>query len=152
MKKPLSKKCLHCGKVFFKKQNCSNKSWKDTVKFCSKECCNTGRNFDKLVDRMTNNNPAKKEKNRERMRVKNPMSHGGEVAYKRNDYKAVHTWVSRMFGTDNKKCDQCETVDYRPRMIHWANISGKYLRDREDGTRLCYKCHKKFDFENNKLK
>lgn len=29
--------------------------------------------------------------------------------------------------------------------MHWANISGKYLRDITDWVRLCVSCHKYFD-------
>ena len=30
---------------------------------------------------------------------------------------------------------------------HWANVSGKYLRDISDWIQLCVKCHKQFDIE-----
>ncbi len=80
-------------------------------------------------ERMIKDNPAKREENRNRMIKNNPMSHGGEVAYKRKDYKAVHAWVYRAFGR-SRQCEKCNIIDERPKAIHWANISGQYKRER----------------------
>lgn len=95
-------------------------------------------------ERMLKDNPAKRQENRKRMRENNPMSHGGQVAYKRKDYKAIHWWVGKNFGL-SRKCEECGVIDERPRMIHWANISGEYKKERSDWKRLCYKCHKEMD-------
>lgn len=59
-----------------------------------------------------------------------------------SQYVAVHMWVRRHHGTE-QKCDNCKTTENR--MYHWANISGTYKREREDWLRLCVPCHKNND-------
>ncbi len=59
-------------------------------------------------------------------------------------YRSLHYWVQRHLGKP-KKCEDCGITDLRPRQYHWANISGKYMRDLSDWKRLCVKCHRKFD-------
>lgn len=57
-------------------------------------------------------------------------------------YPGVHKSLNTIYGKP-QYCEMCgTTVD---RMYHWANISGKYLRVREDWKRLCVPCHCKFD-------
>lgn len=57
-------------------------------------------------------------------------------------YYAKHIWVGNNFGKANK-CEHCgETT----KKITWANISGKFLRDRKDWKQLCISCHRKFDY------
>ena len=48
--------------------------------------------------------------------------------------------------------DFCEKCGVKPgkgkdgrTKVHWANISGSYLRDREDWLHLCVRCHYKED-------
>lgn len=55
-------------------------------------------------------------------------------------YAALHTWVRRNYGTP-KECSCCGTTSYR--RYEWANISGKYSREREDWIRLCVPCHRR---------
>jgi len=57
-------------------------------------------------------------------------------------YKGLHTWINRNFGTP-RKCDLCSTT--KKTIYDWANISERYLRDRNDWTRLCRKCHRSYD-------
>ena len=59
-----------------------------------------------------------------------------------SEYIAVHIWVKYHHGKANR-CDNCETGENR--LFQWSNISGKYLRDREDWQQLCVPCHKRFD-------
>lgn len=58
----------------------------------------------------------------------------------RAKYQAKHTWIRRNWG----KADKCEnnscTYD-SPKIYHWANVSGDYLRDRSDWIMLCPSCH-----------
>ncbi|MDD5540046.1 MAG: hypothetical protein PHG61_05070 [Candidatus Marinimicrobia bacterium] len=58
-------------------------------------------------------------------------------------YNAVHLWIRKLKG----KAIQCELCKVRrnKKMIHWANRSGKYLRDESDWIQLCVKCHKRYD-------
>lgn len=70
---------------------------------------------------------------------------GGSVGY-----NAMHDWISRHFGKANKCEDSlCEK---RSRSYQWANISGKYIRSREDFRMLCVACHRKFDYGRAKVK
>ena len=94
--------------------------------------------------RMLERNPMKEEVNRERMRKNNPMSHEGEVAYKRPDYKRIHYWVIKTLGRP-KQCEHCKEIIENPRKINWANISREYKKDVTDWKRLCKKCHCIFD-------
>lgn len=64
-------------------------------------------------------------------------------------YRGLHLWVERKLGKATK-CEHCSKEYDKPKSIHWANISGKYLRKITDWISLCVKCHKKYD--NNKIK
>jgi hypothetical protein len=59
-----------------------------------------------------------------------------------SEYTLVHLWMKITFGKP-QKCEHCKTTEKR--MYHWANISGTYLRQRDDWLRLCVPCHKKHD-------
>lgn len=58
-------------------------------------------------------------------------------------YFGVHDWLTRQYGQP-KFCEDCGTNDTDSR-YEWANISGKYLRERQDFKRLCKKCHNNYD-------
>lgn len=57
-------------------------------------------------------------------------------------YAGIHKWMYREFGRP-QKCDECQDTVYH--RYEWANISGRYLRDRSDWIRLCVPCHRKRD-------
>lgn len=57
-------------------------------------------------------------------------------------YQAKHIWASNNFGRP-RFCEHCKTTSNV--VYNWANISGSYLRDRNDWLRLCVPCHHKFD-------
>lgn len=61
----------------------------------------------------------------------------------RVSYRGIHAWVVNNFGQPNK-CENCRKIS-RGHNMHWANISGKYTRNRSDWKRLCSKCHGEFD-------
>lgn len=62
-------------------------------------------------------------------------------------YYAKHIWVSNHFGKANK-CEECK-CNIIPfgikRYFEWSNISGRYIRKRQDWKMLCKKCHAKKD-------
>ena len=62
-------------------------------------------------------------------------------------YSSKHQWVYRHYGKPNK-CEFCGTRDAK--RFDWANISGKYKRDKKDWIRLCKKCHVAYDDTINK--
>ena len=64
---------------------------------------------------------------------------GDEVSY-----RALHSWVHRWLGKP-KYCEFCGKTQDTPKSIHWANKSGKYLRDLNDWISLCVRCHKEYD-------
>ena len=83
-----------------------------------------------------------------RSNEKNPNWKGGRAGY-----MAVHNWARRHWGTPQK----CEVkgCSGKCKKYHWANISGKYKRDRSDWLRACASCHLKYDWsrpEKNKLR
>ena len=56
-------------------------------------------------------------------------------------YEAKHAWIYRRKGKP-KECKKCFESN---RKLHWANISGSYLRDENDWTSFCVPCHREFD-------
>lgn len=63
-------------------------------------------------------------------------------------YTALHSWINRTYGKPNV-CQKCQIVSAK--RFHWANKSGKYLRNIEDWIRLCVSCHKNYDLGNISL-
>lgn len=61
-------------------------------------------------------------------------------------YRAIHNWVEVRLGKP-MECENCG--DTSRSRYHWANISGKYLRDITDWVRLCVTCHWLFDGKAN---
>lgn len=63
-------------------------------------------------------------------------------------YNSKHRWIHRHWQR-TEVCDSCGITPPPRRNGHsgteWANISGNYLRDRDDWYELCSKCHKFFD-------
>lgn len=59
-------------------------------------------------------------------------------------YAALHTWVRRKLGRA-LWCTQCFSYVN----VQWANISHKYKRDLNDWMQLCYRCHRKYDRQEN---
>jgi len=57
-------------------------------------------------------------------------------------YQAIHQWMSRHFGKPSR-CEMCGTMEAKK--FEWANLDGKYTRNRDDWMRLCSKCHHKLD-------
>jgi len=69
---------------------------------------------------------------------KNGMWKGDNIKY-----RALHAWLVSEYGKANK----CEKDLTHKGMFVWANISGKYLRDRNDFKMLCQSCHMKSDHD-----
>jgi hypothetical protein len=59
-------------------------------------------------------------------------------------YSGIHQWIGNVLGSP-KECSKCNFTSDNSRQFHWANISGKYLRDVNDWVRLCVSCHFKMD-------
>jgi hypothetical protein len=59
-------------------------------------------------------------------------------------YGALHQWIRKKLGR-SMKCEKCGKIETSYKKMHWANRSGKYLRDLNDWIRLCVSCHKIFD-------
>jgi len=68
---------------------------------------------------------------------KHPFWKGDKVGY-----NALHQWLNRNYGKESI-CEYCGTK--KSKRYEWANITGKYLRDRKNWKRLCSKCHHKLD-------
>ena len=71
---------------------------------------------------------------------------GDKIILHSSTYVAIHQWVVREKGNPNK-CEHCGTEEAK--RFDWANIDHKYKRDLDDYIRLCVKCHRKYDKENN---
>ncbi|KKL53679.1 hypothetical protein LCGC14_2273010 [marine sediment metagenome] len=68
-------------------------------------------------------------------------------------YCGVHSWMNKNF-KKSPICNFCKKTPKKGRdgrtNLEWANVSGKYLRDRSDWIILCCKCHKEYDRETYK--
>lgn len=82
---------------------------------------------------------------------KNLQSHEKHPLWKGEfaSYGSMHSWVRRWKGTPDT-CEKCGKTGLSGRFIQWANIDHKYRRVLDDYIRLCTKCHKLYDKENNK--
>jgi len=80
--------------------------------------------------------------NKNRVEDKNGMWKGDKVGY-----FGLHLWKVARSGNP-KECEHCGVAgrkNGRNWSIHWANKSGKYLRDLSDWIGLCRRCHSKYD-------
>jgi hypothetical protein len=59
-------------------------------------------------------------------------------------YRSKHCWIVKYYGQPTT-CEHCQTGNLVGHSIHWANISGRLLRERSDWLRLCARCHGLFD-------
>jgi len=75
-------------------------------------------------------------------------------------YNAIHSWLKREFGLANKcenpnciypRAGSMGRILYQSKRFDWANLSGKYKRDRNDWKMLCCSCHKLYDLGKIKL-
>lgn len=73
----------------------------------------------------------------------------GNVQWKGEEasYFAKHSWMVYHHGNP-RECEECGVKgkkNGRQWSIHWANISGQFLRDLADWKKLCVSCHRRFD-------
>lgn len=125
----IEKNCLYCNKTIF---TIAAEIKRGHGKFCSRKC----RELSQKGKIMVINYKAEK----------SSMWKGDKVSY-----KGLHKWVGENLGKPDI-CKHCGKSDLTGRWIHWANISGLYLRKATDWIRLCAKCHKKFDKKDVKEK
>jgi len=71
---------------------------------------------------------------------------GEKIELRSSTYTAIHQWVVREKGNPSK-CEHCKTTEAK--RFDWANTDHKYKRNLDDYIRLCVKCHRKYDKENN---
>jgi hypothetical protein len=127
--------CLECGDKFYNVFNyykngkiCGyGKSRWDKMKFCSKKC--SGIYDGKRRTGMDE--------------TKHPRWKGENVGY-----DGMHDWVTKHLGQPIG-CEVCGINDLE-RKYHWANVSGKYLRNKSDFKRMCVPCHSKYDHKMRK--
>src|SRR3990167_2203250 len=143
--------CNFCGVEFFVFPH-----RKDTAKFCSRSC--VGKHTYNIPDVFKKFNTHKvgskhhlfgKKLTREH-RDKISLNHAdmnGEKSptWKGDDvgYFGVHDWITKHYGQP-LGCEVCGLKD-KDKKYHWANLTGKYRRDREDFARMCVSCHHRYD-------
>lgn len=80
-----------------------------------------------------------------------PTGRANYIAYGKNNpawkgkdvgYVSLHKWVARKLGKANNCSFNSSHLSWR---FEWANISGSYLRNINDWTQLCIKCHRDYD-------
>lgn len=127
-------------------------------KFCSRKCYeiskrgkpswNKGKSATWMIGnvlRKGKKNPFLAKFNRSRHGKINPKWKGDSV-----EYRGLHLWIERTLGK-SQACQHCPKAHLTGHKIHWANRSGKYLRDVNDWLRLCVKCHREFDRKKGRL-
>lgn len=167
---PQLKRCLFCNEKFdrpLRSQRDPNNPFKISwsqyrkVKFCSPECRHkyqskilSGKNSynwkggkPKCLDcgKLLTSYSRKRCKPCS-YKFRRGINHQGYKQHLGN-YKYLHAVVRENLG-DPEKCVHCGKTGQRIKgkwTIHWANISGKYLRDASDWIALCVPCHKKYD-------
>ena len=100
----------------------------------------------KMKDRLRKLFLGKKLSEEHKQALKKPKLNGASKYWfgSRSEYKSLHHWVNRHFGQPSI-CEECGKSGLKNHQIHWANISGSYLKERIDWQRLCAKCHAKKD-------
>lgn len=150
------KKCIYCKRIFQKKQCESSKFW-STRKYCSLKCYwqnIKGKSFINSGQFKKGNVPWSKGRNYRSLKnsktkkemYKNKENHPHYGKFKKNpsySYSNIHKWLYARFGKaikcENKRCKG------KSNTFVWANISGKYKRERNDFLMLCQSCHMKAD-------
>lgn len=56
-------------------------------------------------------------------------------------YKHIHGWMNKKYG----KAFMCQFNPNHIGFFEWANLSGKYIRDRSDWIMSCHSCNIKMD-------
>lgn len=122
-------------KVNFKCANCNKQFTRYKVKtrpqlFCSRDCFLHSKYHSQNVSRQLTGMKAEK----------NYGWKGDEVSY-----KGLHRWIELNFGlAKTHKCAHCNG-ERGPRRMNWANLDGKYTRERESWAPLCKPCHVEYD-------
>lgn len=135
----MNKNCQICNKDFI-----AYGERKNTALFCSMKCYG--------LSKIGNCIPWNKGKKMSKEYCKNiSLSLLGKTEKNSRNWKgskasygAVHKWFSKKYGNPHY-CEFCRNTKLRHRQYHWANRSGKYLRDLSDWLRLCVRCHSKYD-------
>lgn len=156
-----TKQCRVCPNIFSKPPHTSNQMW-ESRETCSKRCGATHKNkygTYTLVTKFCKNSECeqpftkKKKDTHEHFAKQEYCSVScGKVGKKGESnnswagddigYFGIHTWMQKTYGKP-QFCEYCKRSD--DRMYHWANLSGKYLRDRKDWARLCVPHHSALD-------
>lgn len=136
-----SRTCPICSTVYRKGINTSKRMWSERYKACSTRCAAKLRGAPWL-EKFKLKPGAQLGK---ATRFTSDRTTGANNAKWKGDnasYTAKHIWIKYHYG----KADHCEDCgDDSERMYHWSNISGEYLRDRNDWQQLCVPCHKRYD-------
>lgn len=111
--------CKQCGK---KTSKYKGSHYNKIKQFCSNKCAYEWR---RKFPKIGKDNPCWK----------------GEKA----TYSPKHIWLHRHYGKANK-CENKNCTYKNPKRYEWANISGKYLRERSDYKMLCPSCHRREDW------
>lgn len=137
-----TKICPICQTVFNKPSKTSSKQW--SRRFCCSMSCAAKYRGSPWLEKH-------KMKKGSQLGKSTQFKKGEGRGYKNINWKGdkvgyygLHTWIQRQYGKP-QFCEECKTSERR--LYHWANISGKYLRDRNDWKRMCVPCHKKFDLQ-----
>lgn len=132
----INKICPICNKEF--------QTWPCRIKtlYCSNNCRFESNKGNKYAqgNKLSKETRLKMKESKEGLRDESTNRWKGDDV----GYSGLHMWVRRKLGKP-KKCEYCGKDHLIGHQIHWANISGRYLRKLDDWIRLCAFCHKQFD-------
>lgn len=146
----VEKTCLICEKIF------QHWAYRKNVKCCSMECTMQYRKTTDFKEKISKLHKGRKLSDEQKKKLSESQigKRQGDLSpsWKGNDvgYRAMHSWVIKVKGKPTI-CEHCgvDSTKSNKRLV-WANKSHKYIRDESDWMRLCYPCHRKYDFPNEK--
>lgn len=126
--------------------------YRTDAKCCSVRCAQAYRKTDEFRENLSQKHTGKEIPDDVRKKIseaqKGKRTGKDNHLWKGDDvgYRAMHEWIRREKGTP-KNCEHCGTDKRR---LVWANKSHEYRREVDDWMRLCYPCHRRYDFPNEK--
>ena len=145
------KKCTICG-ILISRRN---------KEFCSRKCSMRGiwlseGHREKMVFIRKGRKITWRDKISEAKKAEKNYNWKGEKA----NYFSKHNWLRKWHGNPIR-CEHCKKEGEHYNQIrkgkitktwnlHWANLSGKYIRRIEDWIGLCPSCHGKYDSQKRK--
>lgn len=146
----LKRECVICGNTF------EYWAYRTNAKCCSLKCVRVFQDSESFKEQISLKHKGKEipeevrrklseAQKGKRKGIENHLWKGDQVGY-----RAIHEWIRRERGSPDQ-CEHCGIIGSEAgKRLVWANKSHEYKRELDDWIRLCYPCHRKHDFPNEK--